>query len=101
MGDRFTGTCRINYRSFTPAVQSLVSGRYTVIIGAVSDLLSSQKLLVLVAKSLGFKTQPIAAQLKLMKTIMPDLKVGVVYTSSVILLLQNIENLNSSQKNKV
>lgn len=73
----------------TPAVQSLAneSGNTPVIMGAVSDPLGTN--LVKRLKRPGGKVtgvqdkQPIATQLKLIKSIMPQLKnIGVIYTSS-------------------
>lgn len=90
MGDRFIGEhAALTIGIATPAVQSLANtpGDTPVIMGAVSDPLGAHLVKSLArpgGKITGIQDrQPIAAQLKLMKTIMPDLKkIGVVYTSS-------------------
>lgn len=90
MSDRFIQeNAAVTIGIATPAVQSLASetGNTPVVMGAVSDPLNTH--LVKSLKHPGGKVtgvqdrQPIAAQLKLIQTILPNLKsVGVVYTSS-------------------
>lgn len=90
MSDRFIQeNAAVTIGIATPAVQSLAneSGNTPVIMGAVSDPINTH-----LVKSLNHPggkitgvqdRQPIAAQLKLMQTILPKLKnIGVVYTSS-------------------
>lgn len=90
MSDRFIHeNAAVTIGIATPAVQSLAneSGKTPVIMGAVSDPLSTH--LVKTLKHPGGKVtgvqdmQPINAQLKLIQAIMPRLKtIGVIYTSS-------------------
>ncbi|RVU76722.1 tryptophan ABC transporter substrate-binding protein [Lactobacillus xujianguonis] len=90
MSDRFTNEhAALTIGIATPAVQSLANehSNTPIIMGAISDPIGTGLVKSLRhpgGKVTGVKDQqPIAAQLALIKTIMPDLNtIGVIYTSS-------------------